>query len=93
MGLERLDRWCDQLEMKKQYFGQRKNWARSFAEQNGLANPGDSAVGMFYARTYQVIIGPRGGLNIHGQLPWQDSNGWRWFEKTPKQRKRAEREE
>lgn len=88
MSIQRLERWQDELAMKKKYFSQRKGWARRFAEEANLVNPGNSATGMFYNRQYTVEIGPRGGLNISGTLPWQDfPDGWRWFEKTPRQRK------
>ena len=89
MGLERLDRWHDELAMKKQYFEQRKNWARRIAQEAKLTAPGDTATASFYNRTYKVEIGPRGGLNVYGVLPWQLPNGHTWFELTPKQRKRG----
>jgi len=87
MGLERYVRWNEELEMKKKYFRQRKGWARRFAEENHLAKPGDKTTGMFGTRQYTVEIGPRGGLNVHGMLPWQDMNGWQWFEQSASQRK------
>lgn len=89
MGIERLIEWQHKLEMKKKYFTQRKGWARRLVERLGLTKPGDRASEVFGERQYEVEIGPRGGINIHGVLPWQGLDGWRWFEKSSTQRKRG----
>jgi len=94
MGLERLEQWQHELGMKKEYFMQRKNWARSLVERLNLANQdatveGMSVKRMFGDREYTVSIGPRGVVKIYGILPWQGEGGSGWFAKTPKQRKRG----
>lgn len=89
MGIERLIDWQVQLEMKKKYFAQRKGWARRLAEEKNLSKPGDKAKGMLGNREYEVEIGPRGGINVNGLLPWQVQDGWMWFEKSSSQRKKG----
>ena len=89
MGLERLNQWYDELGMKKQYFGKRKNWARRMVEEHSLTKPGDTVRADYWNHEYEITIGPRGGIQIIGALPWQGADGWRWFEKTASQRKKG----
>jgi len=89
MSIERLERWCEQLEMKKQYFSKRKKWARRMVSEHNLTKTGDQITAKYWDREYTIKIGPRGGIQILGPLPWQEIDGWQWFEKSASQRKKG----
>jgi hypothetical protein len=72
-----LGNYVAEWQMKKEYFIQRKAWAREILEKNGLKNPGQSTTATFNGLTYTITIGPRGRIQITGNVPWQLN--WRWF--------------
>lgn len=72
-----IGHYVAEWQMKKQYFIQRKAWAREIADKQGLTQPGSHTTAKFKERTYTITRGPRGGLQMRGDLPWQTD--WKWF--------------
>ena len=75
--MHQIGYYVAEWQMKKEFFMQRKEWARELLSRLGLKNPGDTTSGTFAELQYAVKIGPRGGVQITGILPWQIN--WRWF--------------
>lgn len=64
--MSRLDVWNENLKEKIAFFRRRKQWARELLKKAKLA-PGSSIQETFEGDTFQVSIGPRGGIKILGR--------------------------
>lgn len=62
---------------KIEFFIRRKAWAREELERAGLNKPGDRLVGNFEGFDFEVVIGPRKGIQIYGDHPYKpDPQYW-----------------